>query len=308
MNPYFLSVSREITAALARGRPVVGLETTVVTHGLPRPQNLEAARAMEAAVRAAGAAPASVAVLGGQVKVGLEDAELAHLAQAEQVLKVSRRQFAVAVARRADGGTTVAGTMLASQWAGIKIMATGGIGGVHRGDRADVSADLPELARTPVVVVCSGAKAILDLPATLEWLETYSVPVLGYQTDEFPAFYSRESGLDVSARADSASEVAAIVKAHRATDSLGGLLVAVPCPEEFAMSAAESERAIQAALAEAEAQGIRGNAVTPFLLNRVAEFSEGQSLRANLALLENNARIASEIAAALAERPRLRHV
>ncbi len=285
----------------------MGLESTVITHGLPRPENLELGRGMEATVRGGGAVPGTVAVMGGRVKVGLEDSELARLAEAETVIKVSRRDFGIAVARRADGGTTVAGTLMACRWAGIQVMATGGIGGVHRGDRTDVSADLPALAETPVVVVCSGAKAILDLPATLEWLETQGVPVLGWQTEEFPAFYSRGSGLKVSACVESAEEVRAILEAHRAAVPEGGLLVAVPCPAEAAIPAAESERAIQSALAEAKGQGIQGKALTPFLLARVAELTEGRSLRANLALLKNNARVAAEIATALVRRPRARH-
>ncbi|MBI2976635.1 MAG: pseudouridine-5'-phosphate glycosidase, partial [Chloroflexi bacterium] len=207
------SLSPEVSLALAAGRPVVALESTVIAHGLPRPRNLELARRMEAIVRDCGATPATVAILGGQVKVGLTDDELFYLANTDGVWKVSRRDFGVVAARKADGATTVAGTMIAAAWAGIKVFATGGIGGVHRGDGTDVSADLPELARTSVAVVCAGAKAILDLPATLEWLETAGVPVIGLQTDEFPAFYSRSSGLRLEARAESTAEAAAMVKA-----------------------------------------------------------------------------------------------
>jgi pseudouridine-5'-phosphate glycosidase len=288
-------------ALLAR-RPIVALESTVITHGLPWPRNLELARLMEATVRAGGATPATIAVLKGEVRVGLTGEELEHLAQAQGVMKVSRRDCAVAVAQRRDGGTTVAGTMMAANWAGIAVFATGGIGGVHRqmaGTALDVSADLPELARTPVVVVCAGAKAILDLPATLEWLETHGVPVIGYGTSEFPAFYSRSSGLPLEARADNATEAAALVKAMWDLDVTSGALVCVPCPEAAARPAAEMETAIDQALREAAAAGVRGNAVTPYLLERVAALTEGHSIEANLALLENNARVAAEVAVAM---------
>jgi pseudouridine-5'-phosphate glycosidase len=211
-------------------------------------------------------------------------------------LKVSRRDYPVALARNLDGATTVAGTMIAAAWAGIKVFATGGIGGVHRGDRTDVSADLPELARTAVAVVCAGAKAILDLPATLEWLETAGVPVLGYQTDEFPAFYSRSSGLRLEVRVETAAEAAAIIRAKWALGLEGAVLVAAPVPAPAALPNAEIDGAIERALVEAEAQGVRGKAATPFLLGRVAELTGGVSLRANLALLENNAGVAAEIA------------
>mgnify|MGYP000232907887 CR=1 FL=1 len=289
-----------VRAALDAGRPVVALESTVISHGLPWPENLELARRMEATVRAGGAEPATIALLGGQVHIGLDDAQLEYLAQANGVWKVSRRDYAVALAQKRDGATTVAGTMIAAHWAGVRVFATGGIGGVHRGDRADVSADLPELARTPVIVVCAGAKAILDLSATLEWLETYGVPVIGFGTDEFPAFYSRESGLKLEARADTPEEVAAIARALWGAGLTGGLLVCAPCPAEHARPADEMERAIRQAVSEAEAQGVRGKAVTPFLLARVAALTHGESKAANLALLENNARVAAAIARAMA--------
>jgi pseudouridine-5'-phosphate glycosidase len=215
------------------------------------------------------------------------------------VWKISRRDYAVAVAQKRDGATTVAGTMIAANWAGIRVFATGGIGGVHRGNGVDISADLPELARTPVIVVCAGAKAILDLPATLEWLETRGVPVVGYGTDEFPAFYSRTSGLKLEARADSPEEVAAMAQELWSLGLGGGLLVCVPCPAEAARPTAEMESAIATALQEAEARGVRGKAVTPFLLARVSELTHGESKSANLALLENNARVAAQIAVAL---------
>ncbi len=311
----------EVRRALSEGRPVVALESTVISHGLPWPENLELARRMEARVRAGGATPATIAILNGEVKVGLTDSEVEHLARAPGILKVSRRDYPVAVAQKRDGATTVAATMMAAHWAGIRVFATGGIGGVHRkvishqssvdrqthltpDDRRlsnplDISADLPELARTSVIVVCAGAKAILDLPATLEWLETHGVPVVGYGTDEFPAFYSRESGLKLEARADSPEDVAHIARAMWEMGFGGGMLVCVPCPAEAARPRDEMESAISAALHEAEAQDVRGKAVTPFLLARVSELTHGESKAANLALLENNARVAAEIARAL---------
>jgi len=299
-----LNLAPEVRAALEAHRPVVALESTVISHGLPWPENLELARRMEARVRAGGATPATVALLKGEVKVGLIDSEIEYLARpvspgAPGILKVSRRDYPVAVAQKRDGATTVAGTMIAAHRAGIKVFATGGIGGVHRGAGTDVSADLPELAQTPVVVVCAGAKAILDLPATLEWLETHGVPVVGYGTDEFPAFYSRESGWKLEARADSPAEAAAIARAMWDMGFGRGMLVCVPCPAEAARPREEMEGVISTALREAEAQGIRGKAVTPFLLARVSELTHGESKAANLALLENNARVAAEIAAAL---------
>jgi pseudouridine-5'-phosphate glycosidase len=294
-----LSFSPEVEAALAARRPVVALESTVIAHGLPRPQNLQLARKVESIIRENGAVPATIAILKGQIKIGLADDELAYLANAGGVWKVSRRDFPVIVTRKADGATTVAGTMIAAAWAGIKVFATGGIGGVHRGDRADVSADLPELSNTSVAVVCAGAKAILDLPATLEWLETAGVPVIGYGTNEFPAFYTRASGLLLEASAGSATEVAAMINAKWAMGLEGGVLITVPIPEEAALPADSINEAIEQALAAAEWQGIRGKAVTPFLLAKVVEITGGSSLRANIALLENNARVAAEIARSL---------
>ncbi|HVR96847.1 MAG TPA: pseudouridine-5'-phosphate glycosidase [Thermoanaerobaculia bacterium] len=297
--PDLLAIHPEVRAALEAVRPVVALESTVISHGLPRPENLELAREMEAIVRAEGAVPATTAILSGQVRAGLEDSDLEHLAGSPDVWKASRRDFPVLMAQRRDGATTVAGAMIAAHWAGVRVLATGGIGGVHRGRAGDVSADLPELARTPVLVVCAGAKAILDLPATLEWLETYGVPVVGYQTDELPAFYTRRSGLDLHARADSPDEAAAIVQALWASGFQSGMLVCVPCPEEAALPRAEIESAIARAVDEAEAQGVHGKALTPFLLARVADLTEGRSKTANLALLRNNARVAARIAGAL---------
>jgi pseudouridine-5'-phosphate glycosidase len=278
---------------------VVALESTLITHGLPQPKNLVVARALEAAVRDAGAAPATIAILDGEITVGLSNEQLRYLAEAENVRKCSRRDLPLAVARNEDGATTVAGTMIVAHMAGIRVFATGGIGGVHRGHPFDVSADLLELGRTPVTVVCAGAKAILDLPLTLEVLETQGVPVIGYGIDEFPAFYTRSSGLAVDVRCDTPEEVAAIVRARDALRLPGGVLVTVPVPTENELPANEAERAIARALSEAEAQSVTGKEVTPFLLARVSELTGEASLRANVALLLDNARVASAIAAAL---------
>ncbi len=281
-------------------KPIVALESTVISHGLPYPANLETAKRLEQVVREAGAEPRTIAVLKGKVKVGLTDEELEYLARAKGVRKISRRDLPISVGLGQDGATTVAGTMYLAARAGIAVFATGGIGGVHRGHPFDVSADLQELARTPVVVVCAGAKAILDLPATLEVLETMGVPVLGYRTDEFPAFYSRESGLPVDQRVESPEEVAAVYHAQRALGLPTGMLVTVPAPEEAEVPCEEIEPAIGQAVAEADEGGIKGKALTPFLLARISELTGGRSLRANLALLENNARVAAEIAKAIA--------
>jgi pseudouridine-5'-phosphate glycosidase len=296
-----LAIHPQVQAALNAGQPVVALESTLITHGLPRPDNLEVARALEAAVREAGALPATIAILGGQISVGLTGEQLEYLAGAEDVRKCSRRDLAIVVGTAGDGATTVAGTMLVAHMAGIRVFATGGIGGVHRGHPFDVSADLMELGRTPVTVVCAGAKAILDLPLTLEVLETQGVPVVGYGTDEFPAFYTRRSGLPVDLRCDTPEQVAALVRAREALQLPGGMLVAVPVPPEAELPAAEAELAIGRALAEAEAKGIKGKALTPFLLSRVSQLTGQASLRANVALLLNNARVASRIAVALSQ-------
>ena len=281
------------------GAPVLALESAVITHGLPRPKNLELARLLEQEALEMGVTPATIALLDGKVHIGLEPGELERLAHTD-ARKISRRDFGIALARKEAGGTTVAGTLIAAHAAGIEVFATGGIGGVHRDAPQDVSADLPELARTPMVVVCAGAKAILDLRATLEYLETAGVAVIGYGTSEFPAFYSIESGMPVDARADSAAEVADIVRAQRRMGLDGAVLVVVPPPPEAAIPAALVEKEIQTALADAREQGIAGARVTPFLLGRVAELSGGASLEANLALLKQNARIGAQIAAALA--------
>ena len=279
--------------------PTVALESTVISHGLPYPQNVELARAMEEIVRGHGAEARTVAIIGGELRAGLSEAELLHLATAEGVRKVSRRDLPIVVARKLDGATTVATTMWIASRFGIQVFATGGIGGVHRGAGDDISADLQELAQTPVIVVCAGAKAILDLPATLEYLETYGVTVVGYGTDEFPAFYSRTSGLPVDVRCDTPQEVADLWLAKQALGLPGGLLVAVPIPAEAEIPAAEIEPAIAQAVAEAAERGLRSAEVTPFLLSRIAELTGARSLEANLALLKNNATVAAQIAVAV---------
>ena len=279
---------------------MVALESTIISHGLPRPENLRVAREVEETVRRHGAVPATIAVLNGQITVGLTQDELSHLARARDVRKCSRRDFPIVLAQRGDGATTVAGTMIVAQMAGIQVFATGGIGGVHRGHPFDVSADLLELAQTPVAVVCAGAKAILDLPLTLEVLETHGVPVVGYQCSNFPAFYTRDSGLPLDIRCDTPDEVAAILRAREILGFQTGTLVTTPIPEKDELPAAVAEKAIAQALQEAEERGVRGKEVTPFLLARVSELTHEESRTANVALLENNARVAARIAQTLA--------
>ena len=291
-----IELSPEITRALSMGAPIVALESTVITHGLPHPQNLELARDMEKQVRETGATPATVALLDGKIRLGLSDEELVQLSESESTLKVSHRDFATAIVKKANGGTTVAGTMLAANMSNIKVFATGGIGGVHKESSFDISTDLKALAETPMIVVCAGAKAILDLPATLEYLETMGVPVIGYKTDEFPAFYSRESGLNVSARLDSPKEIAEFAKAHWSLGLRSAVLVTNPVPETDSIPKSEMEPVIAKASVEAVEQGIHGQALTPFLLSRISELTKEKSLKTNLALLLNNARLAGEIA------------
>lgn len=298
-----IRISPAVQQAVRDRRPVVALESTVLAHGLPRPRNLEVGRALEDEVRAGGALPATIGVIEGTPVVGLSDAEVERMANADGVLKLSTRDIAVPVARRGDGATTVAATMWLAARAGVEVFATGGIGGVHRGDGHDVSADLAELGRTPMVVVCAGAKSILDLPATREALETAGVLVVGFGTDELPAFYSRRSGIPVDVRVESAGEAAALWRAHRDLGLPGAVLVCVPPPPEHALPADEVEGAITTALREAEAGGVRGKDVTPFLLRAVAEATGGRSLETNVALLRNNARVGAEIAAAVAVAP-----
>lgn len=277
----------------------VALESALISHGLPYPQNLETARAMEEMVREGGATPATIGIIGGEPSIGLSPKELRHLAQGQRVHKVSLRDLPIAVARGWDGGTTVSATLYLAHKAGIKVVATGGIGGVHRVP-GDISADLLALAQTPLVVISSGAKAILDLPATLERLESAGVPVIGYGTDDFPAFYSRRSGLSLEARVDTPHEVAEIAQARDELGLKAALLVTIPVPEEEEVPTALLEEALAKALEMAEAQGVRGAALTPFLLGQLNESTQGRTLKANIALLKNNARVAAEVALALA--------
>jgi pseudouridine-5'-phosphate glycosidase len=294
-----IHLASQVQRALDAQQPVVALESTLITHGLPYPVNVETALAMEAAVKAQGATPATIAVLKGTITVGLSDTEISALAQAEPVRKCSRRDLPIALALGEDAATTVAGTMIVAHMAGIRVFATGGIGGVHRGHPQDVSADLTELARTPVAVVCSGAKSILDLPLTLEVLETHGVPVIGLETDTLPSFYTRSSGLAVDVRVDSPAQAARII--HASIQFGQGTLITVPVPEADALDPQLAQEAIAKATDEAEAAGIRGKAVTPYVLRRVAELSGGKAQQANTALLTNNAGKAAEIAKALHE-------
>ena len=289
----------EIAPEVAAAGSIVALESTVIAHGLPRPTNLQTAQRLEEIVRAAGAVPATTGIVAGKLKVGINAAEIHKLATEDNIRKISTRDLPIAVAERWDGATTVATTCWIAHRAGIKVFATGGVGGVHRGSLPDVSADLPELARTPIVVVCSGAKIVLDLPATREWLETHGVTVVGYQCDEFPAFYSRSSGLPVDTRANSAGDVVALFRAQRALQIDSALLVTVPVPEEFEVPHEQLKAVLDDAIASAERNHIGGRELTPFLLSQMAERSQGSTLRANIALLENNARVAAEIAVAL---------
>lgn len=297
-----LRFSPLIESTLAEGGPVVALESTVITHGLPYPQNVETALGMEEAVRSGGGVPATVAVLGGTVVVGINHDEveyLGKLAGKGSVRKCSRRDLPIAIALGEDGATTVAGTMIVAHKAGIELFATGGIGGVHRGHPFDISADLRELGKTPVTVVSSGAKSILDLPATREVLETEGVTIVGYGVDELPAFFARSCGLPVDVRLDTPEQVAALICARRQFGLLGGTLVTVPAPEEACMDEEEAEQAAAQAAREADEAGIRGPASTPWLLRRVVEITDGRSMTANTALLRNNGRVAAQIAVAL---------
>jgi pseudouridylate synthase len=302
----YLRINPEIARALAAKRPVVALESTIIAHGMAYPRNVETALSVEAIVREGGALPATIAVLAGHLRVGLDADEIEKLGrEGHRMMKLSARDLPVAVARRIDGATTVAATMRIAALAGIAVFATGGIGGVHRGAEAsfDVSADLTELVHSNVAVVTAGAKAILDLPLTLEKLETLGVPVIGFGTDRFPAFYSRDSGLAVPARADSAQEVAAVMQAKWRMGDVGGLVIANPIPAAHEIPAGEIMPEIEKALAEAKVRAIVGKEVTPFLLARLAESTAGRSLAANIALVENNARVAAEIATAYARPP-----
>jgi len=304
VNAPFVS-SPEVTAALAVGQPVVALETTVVTHGLPYPEGLEVARSLEAEVRQQGAIPATIGILDGTVIVGLSERELETLATTSDVVKTNISNFGAVLASRRAGSTTVAATMIAAHAAGIRVFVTGGIGGVHRGvtETGDVSSDLYTLARVPVAVVSAGAKAILDLPRTIELLETLGVPVLGYRCDEFPAFYRRTSGVRLDARCDSIGELAAAIRAHAALGWGSGVLVANPIPTENELDRDLYETSLATALADAERQRLIGREVTPFLLDRMRALTSGASVRANVALLKNNARVGAQLAAALIPSP-----
>lgn len=294
-----LTFNEEIAGALHFERPIVALESTVISHGLPHPRNLDTAQNLEQIIRDAGAIPATIAMFDGEVFVGLNAEQLERLAIGNNIRKLSRRDLSIAAAQKLTGATTVATTSFIAHAAGINVFATGGIGGVHRGNAFDISADLPELSRTPVIVVCAGPKAILDLAATREWLETNGVTVLGWKCDKMPAFYSSTSELDVDARVDSAADVSRIADARRELGIESALLVAVPIPTESEIDAVEVDSLIEAALAEADVQGIAGKGLTPYLLNELSQKSGGKTLAANVALLENNARVAAEIAKAL---------
>lgn len=294
--PELIDLDPEVARAIRDRSPVVALESTVIAHGLPRPQNLETAHRLQQVVRDGGAVPATIAILNGKLTVGLNNDQIKLLAEESDIKKISTRDLPIAVARGWNGATTVAATAWIAHRAGINVFATGGIGGVHRGPLPDISADLPELARTPITVVCSGAKIVLDLPATREWLETHAVTIVGYQCDELPAFYSRGSGLSVDVRANESADVAGIIRAQRDLNINSALLVAVPVPEKFEVPAAELQNVLKTALEDAERNGIVGPALTPFLLRAMAERSGGATLQANIALLENNARVAALIA------------
>ena len=303
MNQY-LEIAPEVQVALQTGHPVVALESTIISHGMPYPQNVETALRVEETIREHGAVPATIAIIGGKLKAGCSPEEIEYLGKkGPAVIKASRRDLPMLIARKEDGATTVTTTMIIASMAGIRVFATGGIGGVHRGAQHsfDISADLEELAQTPVMVVCAGAKSILDLGLTLEYLETKGVPVVGYQTDELPAFYTRESGFKVDYRVDTPEELAEAFNAKIACGLKGGMLVTNPIPEEFSMPKERIDRAIEQALEEMEAAGIHGKQCTPFLLAKVKDLTGGDSLAANIQLVLNNARLAAQTARALVE-------
>ena len=301
MNKY-LDISPEVQQALAEGKPVVALESTIISHGMPYPKNVETALLVEKTIRDNGAVPATIAIIGGRLKAGLSPEEIEYLGKSgRKVAKVSRRDLAAIVARGADGATTVTTTMIIAHMAGIRVFATGGIGGVHRGAETtmDISADLEELASTPVMVVCAGAKSILDLGLTLEYLETKGVPVIGYGTDELPAFYTRRSGFGVDYRVDTPAQLAAMFKAQQELGMKGGMLVTNPIPEQYAMDKEVIDAAIDQAVRESREKGIHGKETTPFLLARVVELTGGDSLESNIQLVLNNAVVASRTASEL---------
>lgn len=294
----FLDFKEEVRGALAENRPVVALESTIIAHGMPYPENLEVAREVENIIRECGAVPATIAIIKGKIKIGLSREEMELLATSEKVIKASRRDLSIIIANKLTASTTVSATMVAANLAGIEVFVTGGIGGAHRGAEKtfDVSADLQELGRTPVAVICAGAKAILDLSLTLEYLETMGVPVIGFRTDEFPAFYCRESGLKVDYTVNDEVEAAKVIKTQWSLGLKGGIVIANPIPEKFALPKDYMDRIIEESLKEAEKTGIKGKVLTPFLLNKINELSEGKSLKANIALVKNNARVGAKIA------------
>ncbi len=301
MDNSFFVIDPLVKTALKNNHPVVALETAVVTHGLPYPENIHLAAAVESEITGAGATPATIGILEGKVHIGLHQEQLLELARDQDRQKITSQNFAITLNKKQSGGTTVAGTLIAARITGIKVFSTGGIGGVHRGNNHDISADLIELYKSPIIVVCSGAKAILDLPATLEILETLGIPILGYQTHEFPAFYSRESGFKVNTSISDVEEIVKISTQHWQLGSNSAIIVANPPPKGFNLPFKEVDRVIQTALREAEEQAIRGPDTTPFLLKRVAEITRGESMKVNLALLTDNARLAARIACALAD-------
>lgn len=299
MYSNYLDIKPEVAEALKEGKPVVALESTIIAHGMPYPKNVETAIKVEEVIKEGGGVPATIAIIGGRIKIGLTKEEIEYLGTADNVLKVSRRDFPLVLAKKLDGATTVAGTMIAANMAGIKLFVTGGIGGVHRGagESFDISADLEELKMTDVAVVCAGVKSILDIGATLEYLETAGVPVVTFGADEFPAFYSRRSGFAAECRIDDAKDVAEMLQAKEALGLRGGMLIACPVPEEDEIPYEKMDGVIKEALAECEKQGVKGKRITPFLLSKVKDLTRGSSLEANIRLVLNNARIGAEIAA-----------
>lgn len=298
MYSNYLDIKPEVAKALEEGTPVVALESTIIAHGMPYPKNVETALEVEKVIREGGAVPATIAIINGRIKVGLTEEEIEYLGTADNVLKVSRRDFPLVIAKKLNGATTVAGTMIAANMAGIKLFVTGGIGGVHRGagESFDISADLEELKMTDVAVVCAGVKSILDIGATLEYLETAGVPVVTFGADEFPAFYSRRSGFDAECRLDDPKDVAEMIRAKDALGLRGGMLIACPVPEADEIPYEKMDVVIKEALKECEEQGVKGKRITPFLLSKVKDLTEGSSLEANIRLVLNNARIGAEIA------------
>lgn len=299
----YLDIQPEIQKAIHEGKPVVALESTIIAHGMPYPQNIETAKAVEQIVRDHGAVPATIAILNGRLKIGLHEKELEYLARENNILKASRRDLPFIIAKKLNGATTVASTMIIAALAGIKVFVTGGIGGVHREaqETFDISADLMELAHTNVAVVCAGAKSILDIGLTLEYLETHGVPVIGFQTEEFPAFFTRKSGFQVDYRVDSENELAKAIKAKWDLQLEGGLVIANPIPQEYEMDFCTIDQAIKDALIEAKKKGIKGKEATPFLLSKVKSITGGKSLESNIQLVYNNARVGTRLAVALSK-------